>query len=115
MFLFAALVVCVIILPAVCTALYHYVSYRKGWDADDLTYDADLESDSEGGVTKDGVQHYESMDGAEQIRRKERWRYYMHVMQAANLTVAATAGLNPTDDNEMISTIGTTADTAARF
>ncbi len=32
----------------------------------------------------------------------------MHVMQAANMTVAATAGLNPTDENEMISTLGTT-------
>ncbi len=103
-----------IILPAVCTACYHYISYRKGWDADDLGYDADLESD-DGEVNKEGVQHYESMDGAEQIRRKERWRYYMHVMQAANLTVAATAGLNPADDNEMISTIGATAEDAARF
>ncbi len=39
----------------------------------------------------------------------------MRVMQAANLTVAATAGLNADDDNEMISTIGATAEDAARF
>ena len=30
-----------IILPACCTAIYHYVSYKKGWDDDE-----DLECDS---------------------------------------------------------------------
>ena len=24
-----------IILPACCTAIYHYVSYKKGWDDED--------------------------------------------------------------------------------
>ena len=31
----SGLVVFVIILPACCTAIYHYVSYKKGWDDED--------------------------------------------------------------------------------
>ncbi len=56
------------------------------------------------------------------FRRHERWRYYMHIMQAANMTAAATAGITTSaaavmeaDDNHMISTLGTTSTNAARF
>lgn len=30
-----ALVVFVIVFPALCTAIYHYISYKKGWDFDE--------------------------------------------------------------------------------
>ena len=35
----------VIVLPAVCTACYHYLAYKKGWDTDDYGYDPDLDSE----------------------------------------------------------------------
>ena len=36
----SGLVVFVIILPACCTAIYHYVSYKKGWDDEDPECDS---------------------------------------------------------------------------
>ena len=40
--IFAALVVFVIVLPAMCTAIYHYISYKKGWDFDEEEFIAGL-------------------------------------------------------------------------
>jgi len=87
----SALVVFVIILPAVCTACYHYVSFRRGWDADDDPYNAgwlawlalsppfnrphsptnplsDLESSSDDDKKVDGVAPYETTEGEEKLR-----------------------------------------------
>ncbi len=57
----------VIIIPAVCVACYHYISFHKGWDADDLTFDADIEiSESE----KD--EHEKKQVGALKANCKDR-------------------------------------------
>ena len=40
----------------VCTACYHYLAYKKGWDTDDYGYDPDLDSEM------NDPSHYETID-----------------------------------------------------
>lgn len=79
--LILALVLFVIVLPAVCTACYHWYSYRKGWDDDFSDCDSDCD-ECNVGTLNSGLPTYETInDGG--YRYKERWRYYCRVLQAA--------------------------------
>lgn len=87
--LILGLVVFVIILPACCTAIYHYVSYKKGWDDDE-----DLECDSACSECNVQMDRQES-DEEIQFRQRERWRYYYRMLSAAKIaqTASGIAGI----------------------
>lgn len=73
-----ALVVFVIILPAACTAIYHYISYKRGWDVDD--FDIAVGDGADDCDSECSGCFYESIDEAH-FRRRERWRYYCRMLQ----------------------------------
>ena len=76
---FAALVIFVIVLPACCTAGYHWYSYKKGWD-DDISQ---CESNCSGCF-------HESLEEAH-FRRREKWRYMCRLLKADAIKQAAAA------------------------